>query len=290
MKRGGFLMNGSQFFQLFLYASNWDIVLNLVFIAIALVYILLTGPLVKYIPGATKVKGIHRLSFILGLLFFYFAEGSPISLLSHELFSMHMTQMTIMYIVMPPLLLLGIPGWFVRPLFKIKVFRGLLTFFTRPLIILFVFNGLLSIYHVPAVFNFIMESHLYHNISHTILLLAALCMWWPVICPVEELDKVKPLHKLGYIFANGVLLTPACALIMFADATIYPMYSQVSTFSIMTPLQDQQTGGVIMKITQEVVYITAIALVFSRWFKIQREQDEKELLEWKKSQLATDKP
>jgi len=45
-----------------------------------------------------------------------------------------------------------------------------------------------------------------------------------------------------------------------------------------------------MKITQEIVYITAIALVFSRWFRVQREQDEKELLEWKKNQLATDKP
>ncbi|MCH5585592.1 cytochrome c oxidase assembly protein [Shimazuella sp. AN120528] len=283
-------MSGSQFFQIFLYASNWDIVLNLVFIAIALVYILLTGPLVKFISGATPVSGLHRFSFIIGLMFYYFAEGSPLTMLSHELFSMHMAQMTILYIVMPPLLLLGIPEWFVRPLLKIKFFRSLLTFFTKPLIILFIFNGLLSVYHVPAVFDMIMENHLYHNIAHTILLITALCMWWPVICPVEELDKVKPLHKLAYIFANGVLLTPACALIMFADATIYPMYSQVSAFSIMTPLQDQQTGGVIMKITQEVVYITAIALVFSRWFRIQRAQDEKELAEWKKSQLATDKP
>jgi putative membrane protein len=76
---------------------------------------------------------------------------------------------------------------------------------------------------------------------------------------------------------------------MFADSTMYSMYSQMSPFSFIPPLQDQQTGGVIMKITQEIVYITAIALVFSRWFRVQRAQDEKELLEWKKSQLATDK-
>lgn len=283
-------MSGSQFFQMFLYAGNWDIVLNLVFIAIALVYILITGPLVKFIPGATPVTGLRRFSFIMGLMFFYFAEGSPLKLLSHELFSIHMLQMSILYIVMPPLLLLGIPGWFVRPLLKIKVILSLLNFFTKPLIILFLFNGLLSVYHVPVVFDMIMENHLYHNIAHTILLITALCMWWSVVCPVEEMDTVKPLHKLGYIFANGVLLTPACALIMFAESTIYSMYSQVSPFSMMAPLQDQQTGGVIMKITQEVVYITAIALVFSRWFRLQRAQDEKELLEWKKSQLVTDKP
>src|SRR6478672_11624736 len=121
-------VNGTQFLQIFTYANNWDIVLNLVFIAIALIYILLTGPLVKVIPGATPVKGLHRLSFLVGLMFYYLAEGSPIQLLSHELFSIHMTQMTIMYIVMPPLLLLGVPGWFVRPLLKLRVIRTLLNF------------------------------------------------------------------------------------------------------------------------------------------------------------------
>jgi putative membrane protein len=285
----GFLMTGSQFTQLFFYASNWDIGLNLLFLAIAIGYIIVTGPLVKVIPGASKVTGVQRFSFIISLMFVYFAEGSPLALLSHELFSVHMAQMSILYIVVPPLLLLGIPGWFIRPLLKLAIFRGFLRFFTKPLIILFLFNGLLSIYHVPVVFDFIMGNHMYHVISHTILLLSALCMWWPVICPVKELDTVKPLHKLAFIFANGVLLTPACALIMFADTTLYAMYNDLSPFSIMSPLQDQQTGGVIMKITQEVVYITALALIFSRWFAQQREQDEKELSEWKKSQLATDK-
>lgn len=282
-------MTGSQFTQQFFYASNWDIGLNLLFLAIAIVYIVVTGPLVKKIPGASKATGVQRLSFLTGLAFFYFAEGSPLALLSHELFSVHMAQMSILYIIVPPLLLLGTPGWFIRPLLKLAIFRSLLHFFTKPLIILFLFNGLLSIYHVPAVFDFIMGNHIYHVISHTVLLLSALCMWWPVICPVKELDTVKPLHKLGFIFANGILLTPACALIMFADTTLYAMYNDLSTFSIMSPLQDQQTGGVIMKITQEVVYITALALIFSRWFSQQRAQDEKELAEWKKSQLATDK-
>ena len=264
--------------------------LNLVFIVIAFLYIMITGPFVRFIPQATPMKGSHRLYFLFGLMIFYFAIGSPLDLLAHSLFSAHMAQMTLLYIVMPPFLLLGIPGWFIRPLLKIKVFHALLTFFTRPLIILFLFNGLLSIYHVPAVFDKIMEDHIYHNVAHSILLITALCMWWPVICPVEELDQVKPLHKLAYIFANGILLTPACALIMFSDEPIYAMYSKMSDLApIMSPLMDQQTGGVIMKITQEAVYITAIALVFVRWFRVQRAQDEKELLEWKNEQLATDK-
>lgn len=284
------MTTSSQFLQFFAYASNWNIPLNLIFVLIAFLYIMLTGPFVRFIPKATPVKGSHRLYFIIGLMIFYFAIGSPIELLAHDLFSVHMAQMTLLFIVMPPFLLLGTPGWFIRPLLKIKVFQSMLTFFTKPLIILFLFNGLMSVYHVPAVFDMIMMNPLYHNISHVILLVTALCMWWPVICPVEELDRVQPLHKLAYIFANGVLLTPACALIMFSDQPMYAMYSKMSDIApIMSPLLDQQTGGVIMKITQEAVYITAIALVFVRWFREQRAQDEKELLEWKEQRLATDK-
>jgi putative membrane protein len=284
------MMTGDQFFQLFTYASNWNIPLNLVFLSIAFIYIMVTGPFLPFIPQATRVKGSHKLYFLFGLMIFYFAIGSPLDLLAHDLFSAHMAQMTLLFIVMPPFLLLGIPGWFIRPLLKFSIFKAPLTFFTRPLVILFLFNGLLSVYHVPVVFDMIMKNHIYHNVSHTILLLTALCMWWPVICPVEELDQVKPLHKLGYIFANGILLTPACALIMFSHEPMYAMYNKMSELApIMSPLIDQQTGGVIMKITQEAVYITAIALVFVRWFREQRAQDEKELLEWKNQQLATEK-
>jgi putative membrane protein len=283
-------MTSAQFFQLFLYVDNWNITLNLVFLAIAILYMLLTGPLTRFIPGATPVKGWYKLYFLIGLMIFYFAVGSPLDLLAHELFSMHMLQMTLLFIVMPPFLLLGTPEWFFRPLLKIKVFKSLLIFFTRPLFILFLFNGLMSIYHVPVVFDMLMVKPIYHNLAHLILLITAICMWWPVICPVRELDRVKPLHKLAFIVANGVLLTPACALIMFSDLPLYAMYSKMSELApIMSPLIDQQTGGVIMKITQEAVYITAISLIFVRWFRVQRAQDEKELLEWKQQQLATDK-
>jgi putative membrane protein len=270
-------MTAKEFFELFTYIENWDMLLNLLFIGISVLYLLVVGPLRHKIPGSEPVKGIQKFWFLMSMIVYYFALGSPLNMIGHELFSMHMLQMSLLYIVLPPMLLLGIPAWFVRPLLKIRWLSSIGSILTRPMVILFLFNGLISLYHFPYIFDTIMESELLHYVSHTILMVAALCMWWSVIGPIPERDTVKPLHKLAFIFANGALLTPACALIMFSDHVLFAQYVEGSTLiPIMKPIDDQQLGGVIMKVTQEVVYIIAIGFVFSQWLRQQRLEDQKE--------------
>src|SRR5690606_37925274 len=103
-----------------------------------------------------------------------------------------------------------------------------------------------------------------------------------------------PLGKIFYIFGNSVLITPACVLIIFADAPLFAAYSSsgawiqalalcvpgdivsglASTFKItghemfssMSTLEDQQLGGIIMKIMQEIIYGSILAKVFYAWF------------------------
>lgn len=274
-------MTASEFFLLFTYTSHWNIPLNLFFLTIAVLYLLFTGPLAFKIPHAEPVSHKKKLTFMFGLFLYYFSFGSPLNMLSHELFSMHMLQMSLQYIVMPPFLLLGLPSWFFRPFLRFTWIRKIGAILTKPILILFLFNGAISLYHIPSIFDFLMTDMTYHLLSHIILLFLALCMWWSIVCPVPELDRVKPLHKLAFIFANGVLLTPVCALVMFADRPLFSTFNQMSTVvPIMSVMHDQVLGGVTMKIAQEVVYITAIGFVFFRWFRIQRKQDEQEMLEW----------
>lgn len=271
-------MSNGEFFQLFTYVANWDIQLNILFLLGAIIYLLVVGPFSFLFKEAKHVPLRTKLAFLSGWTLYYLALGSPLSLLAHEMFSMHMMQMSILYIVMPPLLLLGIPAWMVRPLIRITWLHKIGAFLTRPIIILFLFNGLISLYHIPVVFDMIMSDMLYHHISHAILLILALCMWWSVVCPIPERDRVNPLHKLAFIFANGVLLTPACALIIFSDHVLFSSYAEMSKMvPIMSPLNDQQLGGVIMKIMQEVVYISAIGLIFSQWFRLQKKEDDADL-------------
>jgi putative membrane protein len=101
-------------------------------------------------------------------------------------------------------------------------------------------------------------------------------MWWPIFCPLPEWNKLGELFKIGLIFGNGLLLTPVCALIIFANKTLYTSYMGVpQLFAILPPLDDQQLGGVIMKGVQELTYITVIGIIFFQWARKEKIEEVK---------------
>jgi putative membrane protein len=188
-----------------------------------------------------------------------------------------MLQQTILYLTVPIFIWTGLPEWMLRLLIRNRLVYALLSFFTKPLVAIFMFNVLLSIYHMP----FIMDSLMVHSLwllgYHMVLLVTAFFMWFPVFGPLTELNRLSDLKKIAYIFANGVMLTPACALIIFSDKLLYDMYTHVSVpFAHLSPLDDQQLGGVLMKIIQEIVYGSVLAYVFFKWYRRERltEDDE----------------
>jgi putative membrane protein len=242
-------------------------------LVIAAGYLFLTGSGGRYFTGAERVPVRKKVVFLLGLVIYYAAKG-PISTYGHLLFSAHMTEMALEYLLVPPLLLYGLPSWFLGPILpKLHGFR----FFTHPLIALLIFNSLFSVYHIPLVFDAIMASSLWMTVSHVLLTIASCLMWWPIVCPVPEADRLSHLQKMAYIFADGVLLTPACALIAFAHTLMYDTFSQApQVFAFLDPLDDQQLGAVIMKIVQEIAYGSVLGYTFFQWVRKQREEDKKE--------------
>lgn len=58
-----------------------------------------------------RITGKEMVCFLSAMLFLYAAEGSPVDLLGHIMFSAHMVQMAVLYLVVPPLLIAGIPVW-----------------------------------------------------------------------------------------------------------------------------------------------------------------------------------
>lgn len=258
-----------------LFHINWE--LTFILFLLVCLYFTFIGPLRMRFSQSSQVPVWKMALFLSGVLLYWGAMGSPLAEYAHQSFTGHMAQMTVLYLVMPPILLLGLPGWMLQPLFRKKGVHAFFSFATKPLIAIFAFNGALSIYHVPAVFDHIMQNQIFMLLSHMILQWLAFCMWWVIACPVSALDRVKPLHKLAYVFGNGVLLTPACALIIFADEPLFQTFAG-ATIDNLTPLQDQALGGIIMKITQEAIFIVMLAYVFFQWVRQERIKDEQERL------------
>lgn len=199
----------------------------------------------------------------------YISQGSPLAFYGHHYsFSLHMVQQSIQYFIMAPLLLFGLPDHLIHTVLRHRLWGRIINFFTRPLLAVVLFNMLFSLYHVPLIFDAVSNNAFIHFVFHALLQLSAFGMWWPIFAPETGRKPLSYMMKIGYMFANGVLLTPACALIIFADHLLYKSYQNTLPFlNLFTPLEDQQLGGVLMKLIQEIVYGTVIGMIFYKWYR-----------------------
>ncbi|WP_064093835.1 cytochrome c oxidase assembly factor CtaG [Rossellomorea aquimaris] len=271
-------------------------IITLVFITV--VYFLITIKWRDSFKESSKLTRKEASFFLLSMILLYAIKGSPIEVLSGILFSAHMTQMALLYLVFTPLLILGIPNWLWRETIQLPVLRQIFSFMTKPLISLLSFNLLFSIYHIPLVFDHVRTDITLHGIFTFILFVLAVFMWWPLINPAEEDFELSGLKRIGYILGSAVLLTPACGLIIFAENPLYATYydsnqwlkalalcvpvdtlqgltlSGPELFTSLSTKNDQQLGGVLMKIVQEIVFGVVLFNLFFQWYRKDQEQQE----------------
>lgn len=253
----------------------WSPAVLVTAIAAGWLYTKITGSWSEKFRDAEPVPVNMKRNFYLGLILFFVSEGTPLGYLGHNyMFSAHMTQMSLNYLIIPPLILTGLPAWVIRPIIEMKGIRGCMKLFTHPIVAVLLFNLFFSFYHIPFIMNTLMANDLLLFLYHTLLVVTSFTMWFPVFCPVPEWDRITSLQKIAFVAVNGVLLTPACALIIFAQTPLYEMYLNVIVpFPYLSLLDDQQLGGVIMKIMQEITYGIAIGIIFFKWFRTERSKN-----------------
>jgi putative membrane protein len=261
------------------FAALWSPGLILILLIITYVYFQLIGRFHQRFAGSSTVPLGKKLLFITSIVIIYIAQGSPLNYYSHGLiFSFHMLQQTLIYLILPPLLFISLPDWLIRPVLMKTVVRKWIFPLTHPLIAGLLFNLLFSFYHIPLIFNYSFDHSLLHNTYHWVLAITAFIMWCPVFCSLPEWKRMSDFQKMGYVFFNGVLLTPACALIIFSKDLLYPAYAQGSLMInfALPPIEDQQLGGTLMKIIQEMVYGVALASIFFHWYRKEKKKDDDE--------------
>ncbi|AYK06942.1 cytochrome AA3 [Brevibacillus sp. 7WMA2] len=250
------------------FAELWNPEFLAFVVLLGVAYFMLIGPWRKRFSNAEPVSVGKQITFMIALLTLYVAMGSPLYFYGHVSFTLHMTQQSLLVMIFPPLFVLGLPVWFIRAVLQPVFVRRWFDRLTKPLISLFMFNLFFSVYHIPLVLDFVMQYHGVHIAYKLLLLITAFMIWWHIICPVPELQRIKNVKLMGYIFAAGVLMTPACALIIFASQLVYESYSYgPQLFAILPILDDQQLGGVVMKMVQETAYGVGLWHVFSKWYR-----------------------
>lgn len=289
-------MLGLQYFR---FEELWTPLFFFAMAAMVILYFYLIGPwrerhFAQEPPASIKQKML----FVGAAILFYLAHGGPLNLLGHMMFTFHMVNMSISYLIVPPMVLVGVPGFVWRRMFGAAFWRKF-RILMHPIVSLILFNMLFSIYHVPMVHDYVMTHFTVHRLYYLVLLITAFMMWWQIACPVPEWNRLTDVKRMAYVFANGILLTPACALIIFADTSMYATYNDPNVwvqamgycvtgdpsrlldsfsgpqfFNLMDIVEDQQLGGIVMKIMQEIMYGIILAYIFKQWFKREHKEDD----------------
>lgn len=283
----------------FSFAELWTPMFLFAMIGVVILYFYLIGPWrEKHYPGEQAATGLQKTLFVGAVLLVYLCHGGPLNLLGHLMFTFHMVNMSISYLIVPPMVLLGIPSFLWRAAFSAH-FWNKLRILMHPIITLVLFNMLFSIYHVPMVHDYVMTNFAVHRLYYAVLFITAFMMWWQIACPVPEWNKLTDVKRMAYVFANGVLLTPACALIIFSSSGMYATYNDPEVwatamgycmsgdtsyligqfggpqfFNWMDTTDDQQLGGIVMKLVQELMYGIILAYIFKQWFKREHADDD----------------
>mgnify|MGYP001495184096 CR=1 FL=1 len=267
---------------------------------VAYFYFWAVGPGKKHFQDVEPVPVYKKIVFLSGLGLFYLSFGGPLYLIGHLMFSVHMIQMAVGLLIAPPLLLLGTPSWLLKGLILKIPFRKHVKWIGNPIFAVLLFNALFSFYHFPVIFDYLMVERILHNSYLVLLFASAMMMWWTIVAPVQEWNRLSELKRIGLIFLDGMLLTPACALIIFSNTALYATYTDPQTwaqvmslclppgqtvspefieqFMWLSLLEDQRLGGVLMKVIQEVIYGSFLGYVFFQWMG--REKRKEEQLEW----------
>jgi putative membrane protein len=235
---------------------------------LALLYLWAVGPLRKRRGWAPKFPVGRALTFFAGLLVLLLALNGPLHDLSdYYLFSMHMVQHLMLTQIMAPLLILGLPAWLVSAIVAKPGMRRAARFWGHPLVAGGLFIVAIVFWHLIPFYDLMMRNHNIHIATHLMFMVTAVMAWWCVCCPLRDAGRLSEPAQMLYLFLLGVPMQVVAAVITLSDTVLYPWYATAPRTWGLSPLDDQQLGGLLMWVPGGLglwIAITAVWLVWAR--------------------------
>ncbi len=249
--------------------SAWDwepsVVIGCILLAAAYVWAVrlrLTRPAVFYFAG---------------LALLLLALVSPLDVLGDDyLFSAHMLQHLLLALMIPPLLLRGIPAEVFQRAVKVRALGRAERFLRRPAVAWLAGIGAMAAWHTPLLFNAALANEPLHIAQHFCFLVTGTIFWWPVLSPLPESRMAPVPWAAGYLFTACLACTLIGVALTFSPASIYPAYLHPQDPAGILMLvrgewglsaaADHQAGGLLMWVVGCLVYLCGTMAMFARWY------------------------
>jgi len=232
--------------------------------------------LAGYFAVTRERTDARSLYFLSGILLLLLDLVSPIDLLGDQyLFSAHIVQHFLLALIIPPLLLLGVPRRVVETALRWPLLKRLEREIARPPVSWLLGVGTMVAWHVPVFFNAALENEGLHIFQHVSFLVTGTLFWWPVLTPIEE-RRLSTFPAISYLFGACVSCSLLGAVLAFAQPGLYPAYQHPQDRLEILPLlrdtwgldpkSDQQLGGMLMWVFGCFVYLSGILASVARWY------------------------
>lgn len=218
----------------------WNMPLLACLICLTAIYVYVTA-------SYTNIKFYQKqpLLYFLSLGIMYLTFGSPFETISHLSFSLHMLQMSILYFIISPLFVLGIPDALIQSLREHSLTKRVSKYVLPSKAALYTFGAMFLMYHFPIVLTSLAQTSIVHNGYLFVLLLLSFRMWQPITVPDPKKEHSHEQNK-RYLFLSGLVIMPACLLFIitaFIGGMNNPLLSELTANLCISPSQLSQLSS-----------------------------------------------
>ena len=222
---------------------------------------LAAGAAAAYVPAARREHApAWRLAcFASGLFLLAASLNSPLeTIAARYLLLIHLLQNGLIADVAPLLLLLGLtPG--MRAALARRGAGRIRSRWVLPVWLLAWYGT-----HFAGFYDWALSTGWGLNVEHAILVAAGLLFWWPIVS--GRLAPPLGLAYLGIAFVGSSFLGLAY---IFSTGVFYSFYEHAPRLWGLSPVRDQNLGGILMNGEQTIVFLLAIG-----WFVLRLLDEE----------------
>lgn len=201
-----------------------------------------------------------------GWLVLGIAFVSPLCNLTSALFSARVAQHLLTVQIAAPLFVLGWPAGAVRWPGRLRMAAALLE---RPELAWGLFGITLWVWHLPGPYMAALANDAVLWSMHGTLLAGAVAAWRSVLAPAGNAMRLRGLLAA---FGTSVHLAMLAGLLIFAGTPLFPYHLTTTAAWGLSPLADQQLGGLIMGVVGSLAYVALVLAGAARWLRQSAEE------------------
>ncbi len=237
---------------------------------------------VLYLRGLSRGAdaGFARsLVFLLGVVLMYLVTQTHFDYWSQYMFFVHRGQHLVLHHLAPFLIALAAPGavlaagmpeaikrWYARQSGLRRILTAAYRFIQQPFLASILFVGLIAFWLTPEIHFDAMLSERLYWIMNWSMALDGLLFWWLMLADTR--DRITPQLSYGVrMLLLAAIMVPQIiigARLAFSKQVIFDVYAVCGRAWPISPLTDQQLGGLITWIPAAMMSVVAALILLRR--------------------------